>query len=812
MKKIQLFLFLMVFLFAGNSLFAQQIDESFEGTAFPPAGWSIIQVKGSLTWERSVLKASSGSYSAFMDYDRVPPQITDNWLITPKIFNVQAGDKIDFDLAVQYNNDAVDTLYVMVSTSGNSTANFTNQVLKIAAHNQSMEFVHQSVSLDAFAGQDIYVGFRNYQEFGNGMFIDKVQIGSDLPNDVATSKITVAPEGVVATGTSVSITQTIKNLGQANIPAGVPVKYTVNGGTAVSDVTTSAISPGSTTTFIFTGSKAFVPTLPGDYLIKVFTDRAEEINRSNDTLSYLLKVQAPIVTFPYFEDFENTDEWTQAGTKLWVFENEEEIGGIVYPVINPSGKQGMAAKAFLYKLNSGETVILRSPLFNFTSVAKPMVNFYVAKARGRTYQDDKLEILVSLDGGVTYEIDPVLYRKGSNSDPRLETLVPTNFNREYVPATAEHWRHEIVDLSRYAGQANVLIAIKGTSDAGNNLWIDNVEVLAQDPAIYQATRVVTPGQIVTGPFNSSVTFNTLPSRDTVRMQGHNTQPSTSAFATNTTATSGDGTITTQLTFVYPRYQTIAFSGNSIDRANYDISLDISGISGVTDSGKLYILKRSDRTGDWVALATTRNGTILTATGLTKFSEFAIGDNSRPVSLNLISFSGILRDGQSLLDWQTANEKNVSGFEVERKTGDQWYAIGSVPALNSASGFDYYFTDKHPEFGQNYYRLRMIDLDGTYSYSDIIALNNIHAASRVLQNIPNPFTHSTRIKYFVSKRSEVKIMIYDAAGAQVEVLENSVKQPGTYEVRWNAANRAAGNYFYKVIIGNDVISKQMIKIK
>ena len=82
---------------------------------------------------------------------------------------------------------------------------------------------------------------------------------------------------------------------------------------------------------------------------------------------------------------------------------------------------------------------------------------------------------------------------------------------------------------------------------------------------------------------------------------------------------------------------------------------------------------------------------------------------------------------------------------------------------------------------------------------------------VYQNFPNPFTNITTIRYEVADKAPVKIMVYNATGIQVAVLANEIKQPGSYQIQWNAGNIPSGSYYYTVIIGDNVTTKQMHKI-
>ena len=84
--------------------------------------------------------------------------------------------------------------------------------------------------------------------------------------------------------------------------------------------------------------------------------------------------------------------------------------------------------------------------------------------------------------------------------------------------------------------------------------------------------------------------------------------------------------------------------------------------------------------------------------------------------------------------------------------------------------------------------------------------------KLYQNYPNPFNPVTRIKYDVPSKSDVKIIIYDAIGKEVETLVNMELTPGTYEVTWDASNYASGLYFYRIETGKYIHTNKMVLMK
>ncbi|MCZ6701548.1 MAG: hypothetical protein O6940_00755, partial [Ignavibacteria bacterium] len=165
-------------------------------------------------------------------------------------------------------------------------------------------------------------------------------------------------------------------------------------------------------------------------------------------------------------------------------------------------------------------------------------------------------------------------------------------------------------------------------------------------------------------------------------------------------------------------------------------------------------------------------------------QFYVGSSSTPFPVELVSFNANIGDGRIMLNWLTATEINNFGFEVQRFImADIWEILGFVEGHgNSNSPKDYSFVDKNPVGGSVfYYRLKQIDIDGQFEYSDIVEVELVPEKYALFQNYPNPFNPTTKIRYQLQKESKVKIKLYDILGAEVISLLNEKKEPGVYEV-------------------------------
>ncbi len=120
-------------------------------------------------------------------------------------------------------------------------------------------------------------------------------------------------------------------------------------------------------------------------------------------------------------------------------------------------------------------------------------------------------------------------------------------------------------------------------------------------------------------------------------------------------------------------------------------------------------------------------------------RFMVESDASLLPVELTHFAAREQQGQILLDWQTASEQNNKGFEVERShDGKEWEIIGFVTGQgNSGSPHEYRFWDRFPFPGNNFYRLRQIDLDGQFDYSPVrsVVIENNGADS--FSFFPNP---------------------------------------------------------------------------
>ncbi len=193
--------------------------------------------------------------------------------------------------------------------------------------------------------------------------------------------------------------------------------------------------------------------------------------------------------------------------------------------------------------------------------------------------------------------------------------------------------------------------------------------------------------------------------------------------------------------------------------------------------------------------------------------------SQPVPVELVNFSVSVLGKSAMLEWTTATETNNYGFEIERtsfsnKPNKVWVKIGFSPgAGNSSSPKMYNFIDSENRLSGKYlFRLKQIDIDGSYKYSNEVEAEIQPGEYTLEQNYPNPFNPSTKIKFNIPMTEKVKIEVFNAVGNKVTTLLNGLKEAGSHEVQFEAENLASGVYFYKISVGNFIQIKKMVLIR
>jgi hypothetical protein len=193
------------------------------------------------------------------------------------------------------------------------------------------------------------------------------------------------------------------------------------------------------------------------------------------------------------------------------------------------------------------------------------------------------------------------------------------------------------------------------------------------------------------------------------------------------------------------------------------------------------------------------------------------DLINPLPVELVSFNADYNDGTINLSWITATELNNSGFDIERKTENgEWNKITFIQGNGTTTETKHYFFNDNIENLKDsklFYRLKQIDYDGSFQYSNVIEVDiELPTSFQLEQNYPNPFNPITQIKYELPVKSAVTIKIFDILGNEIQTLVDEEKDAGYFQVSFDASRLSSGIYFYTLQAGNSFFTKKMILIK
>jgi hypothetical protein len=175
-------------------------------------------------------------------------------------------------------------------------------------------------------------------------------------------------------------------------------------------------------------------------------------------------------------------------------------------------------------------------------------------------------------------------------------------------------------------------------------------------------------------------------------------------------------------------------------------------------------------------------------------------------LTLLSFSAKLTQQKTVdLDWTTASEVNINRFELEASTdGLNWTKIHEqLSTAVTNGGSNYHHTDHHPSNGINYYRLKIVENDNTFSYSNIQAVN-IGAQPGQLSIYPNPTEHGITIELTSIDQDIAYLQLSDVLGRTLMANHTVELSPGFNLVPLDISNLTSGTYILQVTTKSGVL--------
>lgn len=250
----------------------------------------------------------------------------------------------------------------------------------------------------------------------------------------------------------------------------------------------------------------------------------------------------------------------------------------------------------------------------------------------------------------------------------------------------------------------------------------------------------------------------------------------SPFTTNFTAVGAAGSIAVGVTDVqHPnngftsnmltRYWTVNHTGLGTFSTTVTVQYTNADVVGTESNLRLGKWNGSE---PWVRFTTVPNAANNTISGgpISSFSDFTGLSLNALLPVKLVNFYGTLLDKAAVLEWKTAEEINSSHYDVEYSNDGQYFTtLASINSQNSLMGSSYLYKHLNPAKGNNYYRLKMVDIDGKFDYSPVIQLKYA-GVQQLLRAYPNPAVNDVTI-LFEKAGKNAFIRIVDMQGRLVK---------------------------------------------
>lgn len=631
---------------------------------------------------------------------------------------------------------------------------------------------------------------------GAGYTIDDIKLYM-VQNDIQLMSIDTPIVAGCALNSTVPVRVSIRNSSN-NVLTNIPVKYTVNNGTVIEEVI-ATIGGNATIVYEFV-QKADLSVL-ATHEIKAWVDYASDTYRDNDTVVKSVNNVPLITSFPHLESFESGNGyWFTGGDNVsWAY------GTPASPKISTAASGTKAWKTNLTgNYNDGELSYLYSPCYDISGLTSPMLSMSL----GLDIEDCGSTLC---DGAwMEYSEDGLTWQRLGDFG------TGTNWYNRQITGVGPLWsaqdytRWHVASVTLPTGVSRLRLRLVFQSDpyvSREGIAIDDIHIYDKQFDIYSGvtmagpvtvnnvsggnwTNFTTGSQIIAainangqslGNTNAQAYINTTGVRNKNNQYYHNrnivVQP-----ANNTPADS----VGVRFYFLDSETEQL-IQASGCPTCDKPASAYALGVSKYTDADKAMEdgSIHNNHQLNWSFIVPQKVVKVPYAQGyyaefkVNSFSEFWLnsgGPNATtPLPLQLQSFTAVKTgsDKDALLKWTTTREVNVQRFEVEvakgntAVAGNRFTKLADLPANNNNSELEQEYTYTDGELlksGVRYYRLKIIDIDGSFRYS---AVQPLLFSNEVKWTVyPNPSDGLFNIVFQSANGQKVTASIYDASGKLV----------------------------------------------
>ena len=187
-------------------------------------------------------------------------------------------------------------------------------------------------------------------------------------------------------------------------------------------------------------------------------------------------------------------------------------------------------------------------------------------------------------------------------------------------------------------------------------------------------------------------------------------------------------------------------------------------------------------------------------------------NYIPTPVSLVSFTAKAENDKVVLNWNTLNQFNNKGWQIERatitnSTKNDWQVVGSVTCSTSISVASFSFIDAKLTPGEYLYRLKQLDNDGTYSYSNTQKVIVGGSTSLNYAIYPMPATSQSIVSYYLANASNVQLLMYNTDGKLLGTLLSTKQLMGEHKFQLGSnLPKTKGMYIIQLRTESTVINK------
>ena len=653
----------------------------------------------------------------------------------------------------------------------------------------------------------------NDNDLDDGYTFDDVSIAI-ATDDLAMNAITFPGKFNCGLTNATSVTVSVKNTSSTAL-INVPVSYRINGG---SIITESIASVPANTTISYTFSTPADLSVPATYSIDTWVKNPTDDFAPNDSVTgYLVNNNITVNTFPYYEGFENSSGYwySTPPNSSW------QWGTPAKSIIN---KAANGTKAWVTNLTgnyrNNELSYLYSPCFDLTSLTQPVLSF---SHIFRTEDDCDCDY-----HWIEYSNDGITWQKLGTGGSGTNWF--DNFTKDAWQVSRTYWVVSSIDIPTTGSAVRFRFVFSSDPFVSyDGVGIDDIRVF-EKASIY--TGPENPKEVIQNVSgNGWIDFDFGGNRiASINPRGQDLgSTSVKVFINDTTpvrisnnqyyldrnivikpTNALDSAVKVRFYFTDQESEFLIGAGGcgtcSKPISAYDLGVTKYSYAPEED-GTLY----NNTTLNYIFITPSNVDIIPYDNGyfaeydVTSFSEFWLNNGgpgqNKPLPLQLLNFSARKQNNTSVVEWSTSAEINIEKFIIERKTGAGFVAIGEMAAKGSNSiTTKYSFTDNNPAKGSNYYRLRIIEKNGSNSYSVIRKLD--YNSKVDLTVYPNPVVDGKA----TVQSGEVmeKIIITDTKGT---IIAQYPVNSRTFII--NTKQWAKGVYWIQVYSQKETVTQKLI---